>query len=758
VTVALHVLSITHGIGAGLACFLVLQLAGVSLLPRQWCSRPERRGLPAVAGAAAYVFVCWFGIQANVRLGHLAAGFVVAVVLLALLRRRDAVAQLRDWWTGPALGWLGLFAGLYVLAYLFTLPPVSAEHLPLAWLGNVDVLQYLVYSKYLMRLGTAPTPEISSHSYVYLQTPGAFHLLGGFAMMFGRDPMRAAMPAIFALMALAGVVAARLSRVVFRLSPASAAVVAGVMVSGPFLRFIAGHYYLSTLMGLPVLVHLLLIMVSHRSAPGSLAELAAAFFAHDALLLFTYPYLLAIALMFQAAAIGLMFAASWQDGSSAREAARSIAVPAAGASLAPVLLCAVVPGRIAWVSAMLRELSQTGRWGWALDVISPLALLGLPLPLNRLGVVTPSARVWLAGALWVLGASTFAFFTPWLRSRATRDERVVLGLCGVGFLAYASYFALVGPSYQQWKLASYAALPLSFAAVAAGLRFVPARSVAVSAGILLLAGNGIVHAAADPGFRRLPGGLRNLSVLNGLKSTRQLSVDVADSLSQLLVAYFVPSKRLFGWTAVPRLEESAGYERISPAQPLFVPFFSCDGVGHDGTLSIDGAGCLLYQPPSLALDTEYGFNRTFMFVEPGGLGRREDWGRWAIRKAVVLRLTADQRRLPLDQAGFLNLELQPPRAPGVSAGAEARHVRFAWGAGRRAEVLLGVREWISLPLRVDDWTGEWVSTQTLSLEFPDDVAPRRVNDRYPEPRALAVGFVALSVSARPRGRTVTPLH
>jgi len=60
------------------------------------------------------------------------------------------------------------------------------------------------------------------------------------------------------------------------------------------------------------------------------------------------------------------------------------------------------------------------------------ALLGLPLPLNRLGVVTPSARVWLAGALWVLGASTFAFFTPWLRSRATRDERVVLEFAPLG--------------------------------------------------------------------------------------------------------------------------------------------------------------------------------------------------------------------------------------------------------------------------------------------------------------------------------------
>lgn len=126
-----------------------------------------------------------------------------------------------------------------------------------------------------------------------------------------------------------------------------------------------------------------------------------------------------------------------------------------------------------------------------------------------------------------------------------------------------------------------------------------------------------------------------------------------------------------------------------------------------------------------------------MFVEPTGLGPREDWGRWNSRPAVRLRLTADQRRIRLEDATWLNLELQSR----PHTGEPRQRIRVAWGAGRCAEVVLGERQWISLPLRVGDWTGDWVLTQTVSLTLPG-----------------AVGFLGLSVGASPRGRTVSPLR
>ena len=776
VVFALHGLAIVHGLAASLAWFFAFYLAGLSLAPRRSNSLLIEAGTPPALGAAAYVLVCWFGIQSDVRLTPLALGFLGASIVLALLRRRSVAAVLRSRiQDGEARGWLALFAALYVVGYLFVLPPPSREHLPLAWLGNVDVFQYLIYAQHVLHLGPSPVGDVSTHSYVYFQTPGTFFLLDGLSLLFGSDPMRAAMPAILAPAALAGVVAAYVSRRIFGLTR-GAWLVGVITVTGPFFRFLQGHYYLSTMLALPVLVHLMLLTIgpsARRLSDG--LRLAVAFLAHYALLLFVYPYLLLIGLGFQAAAILFIAVSSWQEGERPVELLRRTGLTLAAVVLAAGVLSVAVPKHVIWVSAMLRLLSQTGLWGWALDVISPFAMLGVPAVMTRTQATNAAAHAAFLGSLWLLGAGgVLVVLFPRLLRDAAREQRVFLGLAGLGFLGYAGYFTLVGPSYQQWKLASYTALPLAFVFVAEGFRLLEGRAHAPSEGatakkgsrtrrwasvavtltaFVLVGGNAVVHAVADPPFRRLPGALRNLASLDGL-AFRELSFETGDILDALLVSYFLPSKRLHVSMPGAIPDEPIALESISPARPLLALYYSCEGIGHRDVRPIEGAGCLVLQPPSLAPETSYPFSHTFMFIEPSGLDRREDWGRWNRRGVVELKLLADPRRLQLNaDAAWLNLRLQPSLAPGMAG----QRVRFAWGA-RKAELLLGEPAWVSLPLRGGDWTGEWLATQLVSVELPDRVPPHWVDGRYLENRSLAVGFLELSVSARPRGRIVAPLQ
>src|SRR5262249_193839 len=154
--------------------------------------------------------------------------------------------------SGSAFGWLFAFVFFYLVVYLFTIPPATSDSLPVAWTGNIDLLTYVRYAKYFLRLGPPNLPNFSYFDYAYLHTGAVFYFLGGLSPFFGREPIAAAMPAAFALVALAGWLCARISRAVFVL-PVSASVAIGLMfVSGPFIRYIAGAYFLSTLMAMPV--------------------------------------------------------------------------------------------------------------------------------------------------------------------------------------------------------------------------------------------------------------------------------------------------------------------------------------------------------------------------------------------------------------------------------------------------------------------------------------------------------------------------
>jgi hypothetical protein len=739
----LHLLAIASGLSAVAGCLAFLHAAGLVLLPARWHDALADGAVPLLTGILGYILAAWFGIKAGVPLTPIALGFAAAAALLAAVRRRVLVADLRRQAMSVDVRFhVALFGAGYVLAYLFRMPPASPDYLPIASLGNGDLYSYLVYAKHLLRLGPSPVADVSAHSFAYLQTPGVFSLLGTVSLLWGGEPIRAAMPVLFAGAALSAVAAASIARRAFGLSTGPAVLVGVAVLSGAFFRFVQGHFFLSSLLGLPVLLSLLDTTAEAACGePPPFARAAFVFFVHDAVLLFIYPALLPVALFLQGAA--LLF--------SALAPPRGVAKPARTAAAAAAALAALgllAAPHLVWIATMLRTISRTGVYGWALDIISPLVLVGFPAHETSTQVGSPAARVACLAAAFIMaaGAGVAALLrrAPWAPSRVAR---AFAGMAGAAFLAYAGYFVLVGPSYQQWKLASYTALPLSFVFVAAFLRLAAATRWPIGPAVVALVavgGNAAVHLAADVQPPPPRANLRNLSRLNDLRF-KDFSFEAPGMREAMLVSYFVPSKRLHVSLEDFPLSEPVMLEEVSPARPLLLLNFGCEGVGHGDVLPIERVGCLAYRPPTLSADTRYPFNRSFLFIQPVGMGRREAWGRVSVRRTVVLGLVADPRRVDVARsATWLRLLLQPAAQSGI-----ARPIlRFSWGADRRAEVQLGEPGWLSLPLRVGDWSVGWLSRLTLRLDLPDG----------PEGAVLpAVEFFELSVGTTPLGRSVIPL-
>ena len=162
------------------------------------------------------------------------------------------------------------------------------------------------------------------------------------------------------------------------------------------------------------------------------------------------------------------------------------------------------------------------------------------------------------------------------------------------------------------------------------------------------------------------------------------------------------------------------------------------GVGHDDAITVAGVGCLLLAPPSLALATPYPFNRSFLFVEFHGMTAREPGGRWNDHPTMFLKLTADLRRIRVDQNTYVNVLVNPY----LPAGTRPQRFVFSWGTNQHAEASLSEREWISLPARSADWTGNILWTLPISIDFPD---------------GRTYLFEELSISISPRGRAVAPI-
>lgn len=783
-----HAAGLAGGVGATLSCGLVAFVAGLALTPRAWVVSGVRGVAAGFLGAAVFVLLCWFGVASRTPVTQLLPGFLLATLAIALVRirfMREALAAHAGRFT---VRWLLLFVAYYALVYLFTMPPATDEYLSPAWTGNVDLLTYSRFTHYVMRPGTLRAVngvDPNYNGFVYLQTPAVFYFLGALSMLFHADPLSATMPAAFGLSALLACLAAGIARSVFQVSRPAAAAIGAILLSGPFFRYVMGNYFLSTLMSAPVLLYVVSLTIVHRPTRLLEPSLAVRFLSAYVLLLFLYPFLFFVAVAAQIAVTAVMLAAEMLPAPlqergwpvawiGARRRLVNVGVPLA-------LLAAVFFGRIEWSVEEVLMLSAPGAAGWEMGLISPWAVLGIPgawLGLDRCtwcvamdsydaGVVARGLAAYVAIALLL-----FASYFWWFRTRMTAAQQTMVAVVAGAFLAYAGFYLLSGATYQQWKFASYTALPWSFVALAAVAHLLSGATLpawaaaarlsreariglATAVVVLFVGGNLAAHSTADPPLVRFPASFRNLAALNRMPSFRDITVrmdETGDAFATLLAIYFMPDKNVH--IISPRLarDDKLSWDQVSPERPLLLQNVGCEGIGHDDVLPVPEIGCLLYAPPSLALDRPYSFNQTYLFVELTGLGPREPSGRWNTGPSVTLTLTGDLKRVSLFQDSFVNLRVNPYLPPGASH----QRLVLGWGHGRRAEVTLTGREVISLPISRGDWTGVRLWTLPIAIDLPDGVVPPYMY--APKQNAvdgpLAALFEELSVTSTPAGRVV----
>jgi hypothetical protein len=774
--VGAHLLNILHGAGASLAWFTLLSLGGLAVLslsPGRLLpsaaeqGRPELGGYPGVVGATAYVLWCWYGVQLGFGLTSLVIAFTAVLLGVILIRARVLACTVKSRVDSRTLlAWSGAFIMFYVVAYLFFTPDLSGASLPLATYLNNDLMNYLNITRAFQERGPSNVAGMSFlTSPAYWQTPAAFYVIALLSAFFRHDAMHAAMPLQFSLSAAIALLAARISRSVFRVSWFWALALGAAVISGPFFRYIAGHYFLSTLLTVPILLNLLWITI--KSVEGRRrvdVPLGLCFATHYVLLLLTYPILLAIGLAVQAGIAAAAAAASgWRQHSNAwRDTGMLLTRAAAVIGLGLAGTVAVAPQHVFTAAQGVFRLSQVGVAGWPLRLIAPAALFGFPRHIHRVQV--ESEGIVYATAILSVAATALIITFGWvLRSRATLAERLFVVVGAGSLLLYCAAYSRLGPSYQQWKLASYLPLPLSFVPFAALVRLfrhdVRAhadrswrtwldRGLAALFAVVFVGGNLRVHATIEPRPWTFSAALAKLSTIDELPYVEELYVEMKDMRNTFLPVYFIRSKTLHLISQSYYPHEPLALDHISRRRPYLLQDFGCEGVGHNSTMTIEGVGCLMFAPPSPELDTPYPFNRTFHFVRPAqGIGPRESWGRWNSSRQAQLRLNVDSLRIPSDRVLYVNLRLAPYLPPGTSA----QRVGFTWGTEHAVQAGLASEGWFAFTLQPGDWTGVRVKTVTMLLDMPGATAPADVEPGSRELRPLAVAFKELILSMSPKG-------
>jgi hypothetical protein len=733
------IVELAQGIGATLAAAALFYLAGVTMLPSQWFSR-DTGASPLVVGAAIYAVACWIAVSARaIPLSHVVAGFVVAVALVASQRLKSVLARVRTL-NQSSVQSLAVFVAFYAVAHLLMAPPMGGRFLPLPANGSLELITHAHHARLLLENGSS---SFSHAMFDVGQHPAVASLLAGYSFFFDRDPLAAALPAQTAAAAATALLVMTLARSMFALSFLTSAVLGFITITAPLYKSAASASLLATMLGIPVVLYL--VVTTLKAIPQkSIEPLAAYFAAAYALLWLLDPLMLLVALLMQAAVATLV---AFQGDEGPLRASRI----AANAVLPLAVLGATLHQRVAATPRLIMSYFQDATSYQAVGVISPLAVLGWPsASLARMQADGASRQAFALAAYLALG---IALWFAYRRSdpAATPGQRLLSRTTSLAFVAAVVLFLAFGSSVGHWRVASSLLLPLAFvplAVLANIVQITPARlrlrstedirlsrAVISYAAVAIVVGNVAVFAYATP-LRDRP-----VAAWRQLEEVRQLRLQSVtarlDEDSPQLVAL---SRYYLAGTRVDFIDAEAGIEpraleAISSNHPMFVRDAGCAAVGHNEVVSIDGLGCLIMSPPTVALDTGYSFQGRFLFLSYQGLTARKGGGRWNANEVVELRVTADPSRVRVDQDLHVNVLLNPF----LTSGAHPRRLRVEWSNGDVADADLPSRDWISVPVRSGDWSGNRLWSVPIRIRMLDG-------------RALL--FEALSVTVEPSERAV----
>jgi hypothetical protein len=398
----------------------------------------------------------------------------------------------------------------------------------------------------------------------------------------------------------------------------------------------------------------------------------------------------------------------------------------------------------------LAIVSQAGVAGWSQDFISPLALLGLPWPTQVIGRVSQLYQG-VGYAILILIVGGMLAREP---VKFSTIGKTFYTLAALSYVFYLSYFFLVGPSYQQWKLASYLPLATSFAVIGALLKMavsstetggsfartsvwqVPA--VLATCASLILA-NVAVHYKSESPPEKFFSNYANLKELESLASVKNLFMEMGSYSATFFPVYFIRNKVLHLISPSYYPQEVLKPEDISPQTPLFLEGDVCEQDKY--RVPLRDLGCLFLRLPTLKLDSRYRFSQNLIeFTNVQGLSTREAWGRWSDGNEVIVPLSVDGEDLEKHPIGFINFHV----SPFLPTGRSAQNVLISWGHGRSGHAVVSEGEWVSLPINEQDWEGSTLKKIAIKFDLPDAISPHKLDAANLDTRKLGIGFVSLS--------------
>jgi len=160
----------------------------------------------------------------------------------------------------PAHRVLIAFSLLYGMAYVTLLPPDLSLFLPLGPARNLELVTHARYARHLFELGTPHNLELAPFG--FRRSPAASFLIAWQSVLFGRDALAAAVPALCGVAAAFGLAAITLLRVAGSTPPVALAI-ACALVSGPLSRWLLAAY------GLPELLAATAILAAVAGVAGT---------------------------------------------------------------------------------------------------------------------------------------------------------------------------------------------------------------------------------------------------------------------------------------------------------------------------------------------------------------------------------------------------------------------------------------------------------------------------------------------------------
>ena len=407
-----HALAIVHGMAAAVACAGCFALIGLVATRRQWDSLLGAASLPVV-GAACYVLVCWVCLTAwRAPLAGVVAIIAIAVTIVALLRWSEISAFITATLAKRALlpGVL-IFSLFYVLAYAIARPPSPTELLPAASAQDMDLITHAGYAKHVILFGS---PQLDGASFDFRRSPAVTELLAGMAVFYRDDPLSAALPLRFAVVALVGLTAFVVGRSFFRLSTVSSMAIACVLSTSAYMDNIAAAYRLEALIAVPLLLHVISTTWRARS-DTPMAALLTSFACAYALLLFTLPAALLSGLAMQSIVIGARLMLH-----------RSVTRIAASAAIATSVLALALHDQVKWAFAHFSWTEGVAPIGLVLTILimgGIVYIVSNPDWLHRVirgetdRRLTAALTVYVAIALMIANVATHASARPRARAR-----------------------------------------------------------------------------------------------------------------------------------------------------------------------------------------------------------------------------------------------------------------------------------------------------------------------------------------------------